>query len=170
MEKARLPKTIWPERLAKARREISGYVALAELTRLSDLLAHNQGDVFAKMTFGFDREKFVVVDIVVEGTLPLVCQQTLKTFDFPVRVEVSVSPVADEQIANILPAHLEPFITEEEEYSPLLMIEDELLLVMPLVPVAPVTSRSKKPKVTESREADKRHKPFEGLTDLLKKG
>lgn len=134
MEKERLPKQISPEKLAKLHRVVAGVVDIAQLTRLQGLLADNTGQISVQMGFDTDREGLTVIDMQIQGKLMLVCQSTLEAFAYPVDIQVLVSPIKDEKEVDRLPMHYEPFIYADDTFAPEVLVEEELLLALPLVP------------------------------------
>ena len=135
MPEQRLPLTIDPLRYAKARRELAGTVAFAQMPRLTEMLSATEGQAQVQMSFVFDEEHRTVVKVRVQATLPLTCQRCMQTLHYPVDVSAALCPVNDEAAAALLPEHYEPVVLTDEQCSPLEMVEEELLLSIPVVPV-----------------------------------
>lgn len=135
-----VPVTLDAWRQVTARRGFDGKVALRSLERLSDLLAEPDGDV--AFSLEFDRDSFGIpyVGLVVTAELPLLCQRTLERFLLPVRVEQRMGLIRDESEEPGLPPGYEPLLLDESgELRPLDLVEDELILAVPVVPVMPGT-------------------------------
>ena len=161
MIKERLPVQLEPTKFAKQRRRIQGDVAYEQMPRLSELLAPDaqREQVNVAMSFEVDEHGFVVINLSIEASLPLVCQRTLEVFYFPVKTDTCLSPIYHDSEAKKLPAHYEPLLMEEEMLRPSKMVEDELLLALPIVPKKPqktgdtvVTSYGDKEQQQEGRE------------------
>ena len=106
------------------------------------------------------------MDVQINGTLSLVCQTTLKPFDLPVAIQSVLSPIYHEREAERLPSDYEPMLLHEDMVEPAHIVEDELLLHLPVVPRAPgerlITHHNESP--TEAAKTN----PFAVLKDLCK--
>jgi uncharacterized protein len=129
-----LPKYIQPVRMAEQSAVLHGKLDLALFTRLKDLLADNQGWVEVSLQFGKDQEHYKYVCGEIGAKLHLICQRCLKPFDYQLQAEVSLSPTLNEAAANKLPARYEPLLISEDKLLLLTMVEDELLLGLPMAP------------------------------------
>lgn len=133
-----VPETLDAWRQVTARRGYEGRVPLRSLERLADLLAEPEGE--AMFSLEFDRDTFGIayVGLVVTAELPLLCQRTLERFMLPVRIEHRVGLIRDESEEAGLPPGYEPLLMSESgELRPLDLVEDELILAIPVVPVLP---------------------------------
>ncbi len=137
MKEERLPISIDPVRFSKAKRVCHGRVKLSELPRLLESLAPGAEEkiVEAEMGFSVDEESRVVIEIKVKTVLLLVCQRCLGHFELPVIIQHLLAPVQGFDEAEKLPTHLDPCWLKEGVVSPLELVEEELLLAIPLVPM-----------------------------------
>jgi uncharacterized protein len=134
------PVTVDAWRMVSARRSFSGSTSLAAFQRLSSLLTDSEGEV--RYSLAFDRDAFgrAVVDVTAQASLPLQCQRTLERFLWPVSVSQRLGLITDEAQEAALPEELEPLLLPENGELPLLdLVEDELILAVPAVPVKPGT-------------------------------
>ena len=170
MIKERLPVQLEPTKFAKQRRRIQGDVAYEQMPRVSELLAlgAEREQVKAAMSFDVDDHGFVVIHLIIEASLPLVCQRTLDIFYFPVKLNTNLSPVYHDSEAKKLPAHYEPLMMDEDMIRPSKIVEDELLLALPIVPKKPLeadevvmTSYG-----DETQQQERQENPFKVLQDL----
>lgn len=129
-----LPTFINPQRLAENRAKIHGQVLVAELNRLNELLADNSGIVTVDLKFGKDEQKFIYITGILQTTLHLQCQRCLQIMEYSIETTVSLSPVANDAVNKDLPDQYEPLLLEEEQISLLALVEDELLLNLPMIP------------------------------------
>lgn len=164
-----VPETLDAWRQVTARRGFDGRVALRSLKRLADLLAEPDGE--AAFSLEFDRDSFGIpyVGLVVSAELPLLCQRTLERFMLPVRIEQRMGLIRDEaEEAGLLPGYEPLLVDDSGELRPLDLVEDELILAVPVVPVMPGTE------VVEREWADggpveaERPNPFAALAALKK--
>jgi uncharacterized protein len=125
------------ERMVAGRRSFEGVLPVAELPRLVEALADDRGDVTYRLDFEQDELGGPQLHVVLSAGLSLECQRTLESFVYPARVDTRLGLLADEQDADALPGECEPLLLEGGALSPRRVIEDELLLALPLVPVKP---------------------------------
>lgn len=120
-------------RLAEARRGYQGTWPLARLERLTPLLGAADGEVEFAVNFGTDDAGYAFADLEIKAELMLRCQRTLEIFGFPVDLAVRLGLIAVEEDADALPDGYEPLLARDEP-SPLIdLIEDELILALPLI-------------------------------------
>ena len=71
--------------------------------------------------------------------LPLTCQRSLEVFALPVSVDARLGFIVREEDEAGLPQDYEPLLIDPAGLRPADVIEDELILALPLVPVKPGT-------------------------------
>lgn len=136
-----LPEFVDAWRMVAARRSFEGSLPVATLTRLCGALADTAGTVSYRLDFGRDALGTDYVDVHAEAPLTLVCQRTLEPFVLPVVVDNRLGLIRTEQDEAGLPPGCEPLLVAEDgRLRPADVIEDELLLALPLVPVNPDSS------------------------------
>jgi uncharacterized protein len=116
---------------------VSGFVAVAALPRLSEGLADDQGRLDCRVTGARDGDGKCWLSLAVSGTLGLVCQRCLRKLAFPVEIRTRLLLVPpgeawpDEELAE------DGFdaIAAEKEMALLSLIEDEVLLALPIAPM-----------------------------------
>lgn len=134
MSEVNLPNFICPSKLARQQQTLQGSCTIDIHDRLANLGVHSCDAI--QYTLNFSREEtWVVVRGSIEATVVMRCQRCLQ----PVTLSLSVSPVLamldDEAKIETLPERYEPWLlTEDSMLSPLAMIEEELILALPLVP------------------------------------
>jgi len=129
----RLPRWLSPRKLAYSNAAITGWIDKSDLQRLSDAV-DSIGDVQISLEFSQNDDGKLVVSGAIEALLAYQCQRCLQIM--PARsesVRLSVGIVRDEEEAKQLPRSLEPWIVLEDEADVYQLIEDELLLTMPVV-------------------------------------
>ena len=155
--------------MVAARRELEGRIPLAAMTRLRDSLLEPDGDVRYVVVFGTDALKVPFVELQVEAELPLQCQSSLRRFLLPVRLSQRLGLIRDEADEAALPPDYEALLVEADGMlKPAELGEDELILALPVVPVAPdaeAVERDFTPTAEETAQAN----PFAALAGLKKK-
>jgi uncharacterized protein len=143
--------------MVAARRCFEGRLPLSEMTRLRDALVDAEGDCRYRIEFGRDGLDVPFVEIRAEADLPLQCQRTLERFLHPVRVEQRLGLITDEAQEAALPEGVEPFLLAASgELDPAGLVEDELILAVPVVPIDP---RSTEVVAEWPAEGDEERKP-----------
>lgn len=158
--------------MVAARREFAGRLPLSAFARLGDTLVDAEGDV--SFSLGFDRDELQVpfVELRIDAELPLLCQRTLQRFLFPVSVVQRLGLLRDgddeEAAEAALPEGYEALLVADDGIvRPAELVEDELILAVPVVPVAP-GSESVERDWPVSEDEEKRANPFAALADLKK--
>ncbi|WP_426417816.1 YceD family protein [Aestuariirhabdus sp. LZHN29] len=129
-----LPKKIDPRKLARKGAHLSGTIDLDDLKRLQDYLADSEGAVTASLRFDRDEQGFFVIDAKMSAPVTMICQRCLEAVNLNVEGECHLAVVWNEDGAKSLPKHYEPVVVGEEEMATASLIEEELILALPLIP------------------------------------
>jgi uncharacterized protein len=155
--------------MVAAQREFAGRIPLAAMTRLRDSLLEPEGDARYVLAFGTDALKLPYAELRIEAELPLECQSSLQRFLLPVRLEQRLGLIRDEADEAALPPDYEALLVEADGMlKPAELVEDELILALPVVPVSPnaeAVERDFAPAAEESAQAS----PFAALAGLKRK-
>jgi len=158
--------------MVSARRSFAGALPIAAMSRLCEMLADNEGAVQYELDFGRDEFGTAYLDVRVQAPLSLICQRSLEPFVLPLAVDSRLGLIRSEREEAALPPGCEPLLVDETgQVDPAAVIEDELLLALPLVPVNPDSSLP--PEVTgeateDSSAAELTQNPFAVLRELKK--
>jgi uncharacterized protein len=159
------------DRLSAAEADVDFVIPLAELPRLRAQLASVAGEVHGRVHFR-RAAGIAVAEVKVEGTASLVCQRCLETMQVGVETSTEVGLIATEADANRVPEELEPVLAPEGRISVGELVEEELLLTLPIVPLhgdgAACEVAPSAPLAQVGRE-EETQKPFEQLAELLKR-
>ncbi len=134
---SRLPDFVDPWRLANLGKQLSGAVGLGELSRLAEALVSVEGESLFTLEFYRDEKKRARIKGNVEAELVLECQRCLEPVTLPVDAEVNLAVIEVAAEAELLPDECDPVMVEEGRIQLLDLIEDELLLAIPQVPMHP---------------------------------
>ncbi|MBB1471510.1 MULTISPECIES: YceD family protein [unclassified Luteimonas] len=172
---ADVPEVLDAWRMVAARREFAGRLPLSALARLADTLVDAEGDV--SFSLGFDRDELQVpfVELRIDAELPLLCQRTLQRFLFPVSLvqrlgllRASDDESESEAAEAALPEGYEALLVADDGLvRPAELVEDELILAVPVVPMAP-GSESVERDWPVSEDEEQSANPFAALADLKK--
>ena len=129
----RLPRQCNPRKFAYAGVEIEGSIDSATMTRLADAV-DSIGDLVARLVFSINEAGKMVVSGTVEAQLAQQCQRCLQTMpQARMCVEIMVAIVRDEEEVRNLPKALDPWLVPDDDADVYALIEDELLLALPVV-------------------------------------
>ena len=129
----RLPVHIDPLRMAETGRLLEGEYSIAEMDRLQDSLFDSSGKVAVSLEFGIDAEGIRYMKGRLQSELTLECQRCLQAMQAPIDANFALGLVRSHDAAELLPSHYEPLLVESDAHFLRDIIEDELLLALPLV-------------------------------------
>ena len=154
--------------MVAAQREFEGRIPLATMTRLCEALFDTDGDVHYVLAFGTDQMTVAYAELRIDAVLPLECQRSLQRFLFPVQTTQRLGLIRDEAEEAALPLDYAALLVDADGVlRPTELVEDELILALPLVAVAPdvdVVEREFAPTEEEQAQAN----PFAALAGLKK--
>lgn len=186
----RLPVQIDPIRLATAGQQLIGELEISRLPRLSELLTSNEGVVEVALNFDIDVNKIHYVRGLITADLSLSCQRCLNAMPWQLSTDVSLAFIAHEHQIDELVEEYEPYIVSGDPVVLSDLLEDEILLALPQVPLhdesecspaVPLkefdseesSTRTATASVTQDKEQDslgqsasKRKNPFEVLASI----
>jgi len=132
---SRIPDLLDPWRAVDSRSVFTGRLPLSSLTRLCALLLDVAGDVAFRLMFFRDEEHRAVLRCEVMATLKLRCQRCLESLERRVDTSVLLGLVSGPGEERGLPEHYDPLLAGDGPIRPRDLIEDELLLALPQVPM-----------------------------------
>lgn len=119
-------------RQVELNRTIEGQYPLAKLDRLADILLNEDGYVIAKLEFGHS-VGFACLKAKISAKLLVRCQRCLEPMETEVAGSFKFALLDSEEDFELVPDEFEPYLLEGEEQSIIDLIEDELLLSLPMV-------------------------------------
>ena len=123
--------------MVSARRLFEGLLPLGEMSRLAGYLADREGECVFALEFGRDALGIAFLDVRATTRLPLICQRTLERFELPLDLHQRLGLIRDERDESGLPEGYEPLLVPQDgALEPLAVIEDELILAIPVVPMS----------------------------------
>ncbi len=155
-------------RLAKSRERIEGSLQLDSFERLKDVLLENSDKLDYHLSFYVDESGTCVIQTEISGRLVLKCQRCLGPLAIEIKKNSNLGLVKDKDEADALDNKYEPLQLDENTISVLDMIEDELILSIPLAPLHE-QKKCSSTEILERINADARPQPFAALAALKKK-
>ena len=136
MQKVKLPLTLDPVRTAQKRLDYQGVYTPDQVARVAESVVSVDSDVECAMSFAIDNQRLAVLTGDTRVLVSLECQRCGKAFSHQVHTTYCFSPVRSDEQAEALPDAYEPIeVNEFGEIDLLAMVEDEIILSLPVVPV-----------------------------------
>jgi uncharacterized protein len=144
---------------------------LGRLARLGQAIRGGDPSVEVDLRFLRDEEKRALVTGRITADLQLQCQRCLEPLRFPVELDLRLAVVETDAEARLLPDDVDPLLVEGGSLSLADLVEDELILALPQVPmhgldVCPAADMA----AGETASAEERESPFVALTELKRRG
>ncbi len=130
-----LPEQLEPIGLADAGRSFRGELAISGFDRLAALLADRNGKLQVEIELHRDERCIRVLKGRVAGQIRLTCQRCLEPVAYELDSSFLLGIVSSEAEIEQLPEGYEPLLVEGEPLPTSAVIEDEILLDVPAVPV-----------------------------------
>ena len=112
----------------------SGSVPLARLPRLAAMLADPAGDLQVELQAARDEEGQNWLHGEIRGRLPLTCRRGLHPFEWNCDVALSLALVESEAAEEKLLKDTESYRVEDDELPLRDLVEEEVLLALPMMP------------------------------------
>lgn len=129
-----IPEHIDPFRYAEQSLKLDGAVKVAEMQRLSSSLQPGDELVDVHLEFGKDEQGVTFIKGDLKTKLTLQCQRCMEPFGYEIISNFLLGVVTTLDEANALPDHYEPALAKEGQLALRELIEDELILNMPIIP------------------------------------
>ena len=158
--------------MVSARRSFEGTHPVASMPRLCGMLAGSNGEVDFELEFGRDELGMANLDVRAEAPLTVTCQRSLEPFVLPVALHNRLGLIRSEREESGLSPDCEPLLVDDDGKLALAdVIEDELLLALPLVPINPDSALPEEvtsPPTDDSADEGRTDNPFAVLRELKK--
>jgi len=129
-----LPDLIDPLQIAEKGQVFSGQVAISRMQRIKDSLSNDQGCLEVALRFGKDESGQRYVKGEIHGELQLFCQRCMMPMAWPLDAGFSLALLRSEAQIESMADIYEPFIVPPEKVKLVELLEDEIILQLPLVP------------------------------------
>ena len=155
--------------------EIKGNWPIKQLKRLNEVLVYDQdtdpGDIEAELTFG-RLGPIPFIDGRIKAKLQLKCQRCMQSMEYIVDTQFKLGIVLNDTQMERLPDEFEPYLLEDDNNHLPDLLEDEVLLALPLVAKHEFDcSEFMQQQDTEQQKpvdkVEQKENPFAALKDLL---
>ena len=127
-----LPITIRPLKLARQQGKLKGYMPLQQLPSLMADCLDDTGNLEADLQLDM-QGRWPVMSGTVSASVKMTCQRCLEAVDVPLQANISLGFSQSEEALEEMPENLEPYLLEEEEIPLADVLEQELILALPIV-------------------------------------
>ncbi len=164
-----------PMKFAKELAHFSADVPLKFMKRLTESLnqAELTGFIHVELEGHVDFEGTPYIEQHVQGEIELVCQRCLLPYKQEVNASSKLAPIKSEKAEKRLSPEYDPLMVGEEELSVIELVEDELLLDLPLVALHSLEACKMKQKnwvygeeLAQEQEGLKKENPFAKLAEF----
>lgn len=137
------PLLIDPTHLSSKPSTFEGTVAPGDLPRLAESLANGDGELNYRISARLERPGRKVVSCIIDGFVFLTCQVSLDTFRHPVSIDDRLVLVEDESRLPPIEEEndTEDYLVADEPLDVLELVEDAVILALPMMPRKPGLER-----------------------------
>jgi uncharacterized protein len=135
MSNGPIPPQVDPRKLADRGVTLEGELALANMPRVCEQLLSDAGVVRVRLGFSRDEQRAVVISAVLDTEVQMICQRCLEPAVLPIHSESMLAVVREEAEHRALPKGYDVLEVGDDPLDLLTLVEDELLLALPIVPV-----------------------------------
>jgi len=166
MAKRKQPTIIDPARLSPTPTLFEGTVVPGDLERLDESLANGDGELRYRISARRDPQRRTELSCIIEGFVFLTCQSSLDTFRHPVSIDDRLVLVDDESRLPPMQeeSDTEDYLVADGPLDVLELVEDAVILALPMVPRKPGLETEAESKEPE----DDKPSPFAKLSGLKK--
>ncbi|MDP2284015.1 MAG: YceD family protein [Pseudohongiella sp.] len=132
--KTSLPLTLDPQKVFRQKLQVNGQLPVASLKRLCESLLDEEGTVSASLLFEVDMERRFRIRGNASAEVSVTCQRCLQPMKLQLEDKIDLVLVSTDAQSKALPVNLDPwFCGEDEMLSPADIVEEQLILAMPIV-------------------------------------
>lgn len=156
-----------PRKFADKGTRLEGQLPLSLCERLAEYLVDTDGVVEVSLKLTLDEEKRRIVTGTADTTVKVVCQRCLEPMTLDVHADYALAITQDDEEALHIPEHCDPFMVAiNEEISVADLVEDELIVSMPLVSYHDEKACKGKSHYSSGDVLDEKPNPFSVLQKL----
>ncbi len=169
MLKGPIPSHVDPRKLADRATVLDGELEQGRFVRLCAATGAESGSrpvVRIKLSFGRDEQRTLVIHSELDTEVSMVCQRCLEPVRLPVHSECDYAVVNEGASSRHLPKGYEVLEAGEDPLDLLALVEDELLLALPIVPLHDPNDCQTPGSPQPQEEPVERSSPFSVLAQL----
>ena len=158
------------DRLSREAAVLDFDIAVTQLPRVSSRVELLGGRVQGRVHFGRDAHR-AVAEVTLEGEVQLRCQRCMRPMALSLSARTSVALLGSAHEADALSGAFEPVLAREGRISVAELVEEEVLLSLPIVPMHAEQPQCRPLEQTGPAEQQPAEaatqRPFAGLGKLL---
>ncbi|MCK5719187.1 MAG: DUF177 domain-containing protein [Thiomargarita sp.] len=163
-----LPNFIDPRQLAIANRYLKGNIDFSKMTRLHNNLYDTKGYITINWLFSLDDKNRPTIQGDTEASLSIICQRCLQPVIWLVKTYTRLIMLNSESKNNELPSDYETIMMTDTPISLFNLVEDELILSLPITVTHEICTSNKYQITTKSKPIIQQNNPFQVLSQLKK--
>lgn len=133
MNDSLVPETLDIRKAFTGETTIEGVWPVRNMPRLQGYLSNDSGQASVHLTFARDTNWRRIIQGEISVTVEVTCERCLESFPLSLNEPVRLAVVESEGLAERLPEEIEPWLTDADMLSVPDIIEDQLILGMPIV-------------------------------------
>lgn len=122
------------ESLAAHTRVLAGEFSVADMDRLTEHLGSAAGSCEAWFAFSRREPGWIGLEVTLQAVLTVTCQRCLEPLNLEIAERVEVGLIDTDHTTAVLPEGIESVVLEGDRFSPQRLVEDELIMAVPLIP------------------------------------
>jgi uncharacterized protein len=130
---APLPAFVDARKVFRQGMQVQGFLPLASLPRLAEILTDTEGRADVRLKFDFDEGRRRRIHGEVSAQVNVQCQRCLDPVSVQLSEPFDLALVGTEEMAKLLPAEIDPWLSTEDSLPLSDLIEEQLILCMPIV-------------------------------------
>lgn len=133
MNDSLVPETLDIRKAFTGEMVVEGVWPVSRMSRLQDRLNSERGEARVRLTLSRDADWRRIIRGEVSVTVDVVCERCLDNFPLSLSEPVLLAVVESEGLAERLPEEIEPWLTDAVWISIPEIVEEQLILAMPIV-------------------------------------
>lgn len=150
--------------------QMQGELLISDLDRMpAELIASADAPVKYDIQFRHSKQVLGEAVIKIESDLDLICQRSLDSFEFTLKTVGVIGFVSEIEDLEKLDADVSPSWVEDMKVDPKALIEDEILLKIPPIPLKPgaeLNTQYLADHDDSDTDTEEKQNPFAALNDL----
>ncbi len=161
-----LPKQIDPIHLAQQSVVLKGEISFEDMPRLQNGLYDKQGEATFEWSFTQDNDKRTFIQGWIRATVGLVCQRCLQPVMWVINQNIGLMLLTQQLTEDDLPDGYEALELEHNPVQLISLVEDELILALPIVAFHDVCPDNQYQQVETWDKFREQNNPFGSLKNL----
>lgn len=138
MPNDKLPQSVTAKKLVDSGAKLAGFIDADRLPRIADAVENIPAKIAVELAFSRNASYKAIIDLQIIGNVQMQCQRCLASVTVPLKIDNSLTIVAHDEEAKSRIKELEPIMLEEGILDIDTLVEEEILLGLPLVAMHPL--------------------------------